>query len=83
MRDYSTVTPPNPQGDHPPTTEYCLAAWIITPYRVVSLAVWENCMGDLIVNMAVEPVYIHEEGVSNKTKGEANLWLKHSNTQAR
>ena len=40
-------------------------------------------MSDLIVNIALESVYIHEEGIGNKTKGEANLWLKHGNTQAR
>ena len=28
-------------------------------------------------------VYVHEEGASNKTKEEANLWLKRGNTKAR
>ena len=40
-------------------------------------------MSDFIVNIALEPVYIHEESMGNETKGEANLWLKHGNTQAR
>jgi hypothetical protein len=27
----------------------------------------ENCTNDLIVNVALEPLYIHEEGGGNKT----------------
>jgi len=29
-------------------------------------------MNDLIVNVALEPLYIHEEGTGNKMKGDTN-----------
>ena len=34
--------------------------------KIVSFAV-RNCMNDLIVNVALEPLYIHEEGGGDKT----------------
>ena len=40
-------------------------------------------MSDLILNVALKPLCIHEKGVGNKMKGETNLELKHGNTQAR
>lgn len=39
-------------------------------------------MSDLILNIALEPLYMHEKGVGNKMKGETNLESKHGNTQA-
>ena len=36
------------------------------PILCVNFAVWWNCMSDLILNVALEPVYIQDEAISNK-----------------
>ena len=38
----------------------------------VSFAVCGNSKSGLIVNVALKRLYIHEEGVGNKMKGETN-----------
>ena len=35
--------------------------------QTVSFAVWRKRTSDLIVNVALKPLYIHEEGRGNKT----------------
>ena len=52
------------------TRWYTMEMVLMTKCKLCSV---RNCMGDLIVNIALELLYIHEEGVGNKTTGETNI----------